>query len=229
MENPEWEPAFDDLQFVTTINQDTNGQVSYIKATVQKATSSQYGVIKGNPKTYLTYGKHPVKIDNDDPDTSYGYVEGITDGVPVEAITSQTIYLLGYSNTSGNCLEANTKSNLYYDGSQNRLYVPNITASTEVRANNFYATSDKRLKENLETFNYGPSILDLPIYRYDYIDGPKNQIGCLAQDLHELYPELVREDKDCYLSIQENKLVYLLIEEIKRLTKRVEKLEKKSK
>jgi len=222
--------ALDDLKFVTTIKQEANGQVSYFKANVQKATSSQYGVIKSNPKPYSgIYGKHPVKIDNDDADTAYGYVDGIIDGVPVEGIESGTIYLLGYSNISGNCLKANANINLYYYVSDKRLYVPNITATGEVRAGSFYATSDKRLKENLETFNYGPSILDLPIYRYDYIDGPKNQIGCLAQDLHELYPELVKEDRDCYLSIQENKIVYLLIEEVKRLTKRVEELEKKSK
>ena len=225
MENPTWEPDYDNLQFVTTITQDTNGQVNYIKATVQKANSSQFGVVKSNATSYSDYGKHPVKIDNN----GYGYVENIRDGVVAKSamVSSTNYYLWCNNNITGNDLDAITHSNFYIKDAC--LYAKEINCQNRITANNFYANSDKRLKEHLETFNYGPSILDLPIYRYDYIDGPKNQIGCLAQDLHELYPELVREDKDCYLSIQENKLVYLLIEEIKRLTKRVEKLEKKSK
>lgn len=217
----------DKLHFVTTIHQDENGQVTYVKAKVQTASNSQYGTIEGYNVGYTTYGKHWLKIDGN----GHGYVDDIVDGLPISEGSGKTFYLIGTDSSAidQDC-EKGYKSNiLYYNSPENKLYVQNIHSSGEIRANNFYATSDKRLKENLETFNYGPSILDLPIYRYDYIDGPKNQIGCLAQDLHELYPELVKEDRDCYLSIQENKIVYLLIEEVKRLTKRVEELEKKSK
>ena len=103
------------------------------------------------------------------------------------------------------------------------LSADEIKCAGRVTAVNFYATSDQRLKENISPFKYTKSILDLPIKRFDYIDGAKNQIGCLAQDLQQLYPELVYENKDGYLSIQENKLVYLLIEEIKQLKTIVDK------
>lgn len=49
----------------------------------------------------------------------------------------------------------------------------------------------------------------------------------MAQDLEELYPELVTKDDNGKLSIQENKLVYLLIEEIKNLKKEINILKEK--
>ena len=68
------------------------------------------------------------------------------------------------------------------------------------------------------------SILDLPIYKYDYINGSKNQIGCMAQDLKEICPEIVEEDEKGYLHNQETKIVYLLIEEIKKLKEEIKNL-----
>jgi hypothetical protein len=48
----------------------------------------------------------------------------------------------------------------------------------------------------------------------------------MAQDLQQLYPELVEEREDGYLSIKETKLVYLLLDEIKKLEKRISELER---
>jgi hypothetical protein len=87
-----------------------------------------------------------------------------------------------------------------------------------VTAAYYVATSDRRLKENLVEFIPKQSILDLPIYKYDFIEGDKNQIGCMAQDLQKICPELIKEnDETGYLSIQESKIVYLLIDEVKKL------------
>lgn len=94
------------------------------------------------------------------------------------------------------------------------------------RATTFNATSDKRLKTNLRPAEISKNITSLPIYKYDFISGPKDQIGCMAQDLLQICPELVTTGEDGYLSIQESKLVYLLLEEIKCLRDRIEILEK---
>lgn len=99
-----------------------------------------------------------------------------------------------------------------------------IVLSGEAEAQSFNATSDARLKENFEALETKKSILDLPIYKYDFINGLKGQIGCKAQDLQEICPEIVHENEAGYLSIQESKIVYLLIEEIKQLKKKVEEL-----
>ena len=89
----------------------------------------------------------------------------------------------------------------------------------------FYASSDKRLKENIKEFEPKNSILNLPVVEFDFKDSCKHQIGCIAQDLQKLFPELVETRDDGYLTIEENKLVYLLLLEIKKLNQRINILE----
>lgn len=104
-----------------------------------------------------------------------------------------------------------------------------INASGDVSAVSFTATSDKRLKENIKPYVCDKSILDLEIKKFDFINGSKNQIGCLAQELQEICPELVKEGEDGYLSIHESKIVYLLLQELKKQNKRITDLEKSTK
>ena len=52
-------------------------------------------------------------------------------------------------------------------------------------------------------------------------------IGCLAQDLQKICPELVKENDDGYLSIAEDKIVYLLLDEVKKLKAEVDELKSK--
>lgn len=102
------------------------------------------------------------------------------------------------------------------------------TESGYVEGQYFNATSDRRLKQNIEDYKCEKSILELPIKKYEFINNPgKIHIGCIAQDLQEICPEIVSEDEKGYLSIQENKLIYLLLQEIKELKARIEKLENK--
>lgn len=97
--------------------------------------------------------------------------------------------------------------------------------SHPVCSSSFNATSDARLKENFQELKTG-NILDLPTYKFDYINGAKNQIGCKAQDLQKICPEIVDENSDGYLSIQESKIVYLLLEEVKKLRGELDELRK---
>ena len=101
-----------------------------------------------------------------------------------------------------------------------------FNASGEITAQSFNALSDKRLKENIVEYSPNKSILDLPVYSYNFISDEKKtkKIGCLAQDLKEICPEIVKEDDKGYLSIEENKIVYLLLDEVKKLKKRVDEL-----
>jgi hypothetical protein len=97
--------------------------------------------------------------------------------------------------------------------------------SSTITANTFIANSDRKLKTNIQSYVPSHSILQLPIYEYDYIHDGQHTIGCMAQDLQTICPELV-EEKNGILSIQENKLIYLLLHEIKLLKKEVEALRK---
>lgn len=111
-------------------------------------------------------------------------------------------------------------NNLIIIDSDNTI-TASINSAGEVEGQTFNAKSDKRLKENIIDYQLptAKSILNLPIKKFDFIKGTKNQIGCLAQDLQEICPEIVNEGDDGYLSIQESKIIYLVIDELKKLRK----------
>lgn len=101
-----------------------------------------------------------------------------------------------------------------------------ITTTGQIEANSFNARSDARLKTNIKPLTYHDSILDIPVCEYDWKDSGKHAIGFIAQDLKEVYPELVDENEDGILSIKETKLVYLLVEEVKKLKEEIQELKK---
>lgn len=152
-------------------------------------------------------------------------VEKVT-AYPEEHGGDRIIYLTGVSKdefdrTLGEKPAVDTTLQLYYN-KENQ--VPVYINGGNLYTPQLYLTSDKRLKENERPYKSDKSILDLPIYKYDYINGSKNQIGCMAQDLKEICPEIVEEDEKGYLHIQESKIVYLLIEEVKKLKEEIKNL-----
>ena len=102
----------------------------------------------------------------------------------------------------------------------------NITGITKIQAKTFDAISDVRKKTAIQDYICKKSILDLPVKEFEFIDDETHtkNIGCIAQDLQEICPEIVHEDKDGYLSIEETKLVYLLLQEVKELKKEIKAL-----
>jgi len=99
-----------------------------------------------------------------------------------------------------------------------------LSGLNSVAAGSFTATSDIRLKENISDYVPSKSILDLPLKQFDFKSDKSHHIGCIAQDLQQIVPEIVHEDKDGYLNIEETKLVYLLIDEVKKLRKELDEL-----
>ena len=97
----------------------------------------------------------------------------------------------------------------------------NIIGINRITATQFNATSDARKKTAIQDYQCNKSILDLPIKEFEFIGDETHtkHIGCIAQDLQEICPELVHKDADGYLSIEETKLVYLLLQEVKELKK----------
>lgn len=108
-----------------------------------------------------------------------------------------------------------------------RVQGGNINCNGNIQGATVTTTSDARLKENVISYTPEKSILDLDVKKFDFINGEKNQIGCIAQDLKEICPEIVSEDENGYLSIQESKIVYLLLNEVKKLKEELEKISKK--
>jgi hypothetical protein len=102
-------------------------------------------------------------------------------------------------------------------------YINNIKGTGSCTYSSFNATSDARLKTNFKSVSFG-DIFDLPIYKFDFIDGEKDKIGCLAQDLQQICPEIVHQGEDGYLSIEESKIVYLLLDKMKEMQREIDTL-----
>lgn len=135
---------------------------------------------------------------------------------PTDADTKNTVgsgnnsntklYLVGATSQDGKGITSYSNSEVF------------INSSNNLEAPAFYATSDKRLKQNIIDYSCDKSVLDLPIKKYEFISNPgKTYIGCIAQDLQEICPEIVNTNEDGYLSISESKIIYLLLDEVKKL------------
>lgn len=104
-------------------------------------------------------------------------------------------------------------------------------------ASNVYASSDRRLKENIKdaTIDSLDIINKIKIKEYNFIADETKQknVGVIAQELRETLPEdLVnfyiqgKETEDDHLSVNDSKLVYLLIDAIQKQQKEIAELRK---
>lgn len=103
-----------------------------------------------------------------------------------------------------------------------------LSGVKKLNAKTVNTLSDIRKKTNIESFIPSKSILELDVKKFEYHEDPshKQYIGCIAQDLQEICPEIVDTNADGYLSIQESKLVYLLLDEVKKLRNEIVLLKK---
>ena len=97
-------------------------------------------------------------------------------------------------------------------------------------------SSDERLKMNIESINDSSKLLDLQPVQYKWKRNPNGNLhyGFIAQDLQDIYPNLVEVNNSGRYSVNYIGIVPLMVDEIKRqtdevndLTKRLENLEDK--
>ena len=96
------------------------------------------------------------------------------------------------------------------------------------------STSDKNLKTNISNLeNNSENIMKLrPVeFNWNYEDdNKKKHVGFIAQEVEEIFPELVEENVypngEVYKGVNTNKLIPYMIDEIKLLEEKLEKLEK---
>jgi hypothetical protein len=95
------------------------------------------------------------------------------------------------------------------------------------------AFSDERLKDNIKPIeNSLESIKKLNGVTYDWKSNGKSSIGVIAQNIQEVYPELVKEVQpiegdEKMLTVNYDGLIGVLIESIKELQAEVETLKNK--
>lgn len=89
--------------------------------------------------------------------------------------------------------------------------------------------SDARLKTNIENLtSVLPQLLALHAYTYYWKDSSKNhqkQIGLMAQEVRDQFPELVQEDENGILSVSYTRFVPLLIEAFHEQDRRIKAIE----
>jgi hypothetical protein len=95
----------------------------------------------------------------------------------------------------------------------------------------FYNTSsDRRWKRHLRPTRYGLTALRrIPVYDFEWLDGTAGT-GCVAQEVHALYPEAVWQppDPEQAWGLDYGKLTPLCIAAIQELAQRVERLEQRA-
>jgi len=101
-----------------------------------------------------------------------------------------------------------------------------IYAGGEVES---YDTSDIRLKNNVSTISFDRSarLLDASTIEYDHIEKDRHEIGLIAQEIVEIFPEIVKENDAGFLMIQYGKLVAPLLQIVQNQDRRILELERK--
>jgi len=118
---------------------------------------------------------------------------------------------------------ANAETNLTFDGTVLSV-TGSITASGDITA-----YSDRRFKHNIVTIDNAIEKLKLlrGVY-YNAIEGGPRKTGVVAQEVEEVFPEVVITDtsSEHVKSVAYGNIVGLLIEAVKTLNERIDVIEK---
>ena len=105
----------------------------------------------------------------------------------------------------------------------------NVDADGQVSAGGMVLSSDRRLKDNITPLSTAlENTLKLRGVSYfwkDKLKGEDRQIGVIAQEVEEIYPEFVHTDAEGMKSVNYSQMVAVLIESVKELNTRIESLE----
>jgi hypothetical protein len=107
-------------------------------------------------------------------------------------------------------------------------------SSANIYANDFFATSDARLKKDIvEIQNALATIEKISGVQFKWNElasdpnKEKVQVGVIAQEVEAVAPEIVSTNEDGFKSVSYDKLVPLLIQAVKELSEKVKQLEGK--
>lgn len=111
------------------------------------------------------------------------------------------------------------------DGGDSQGKVLAIDQDGTCTATEFIATSDARLKDNIVTITDAltkvNNLRGVSYQRTDIAD-ERTHIGLIAQEVEKVLPELVKENKDGFKSVNYAQITAVLIEAVKELTNKLE-------
>lgn len=117
--------------------------------------------------------------------------------------------------------------------SKSEVQAPIFTASDRMNSTNgFFQTSDLRKKDVKGEVDLSKAydLIDkcqTIIYTLKDSEQSKEQIGLIAQEIREFFPEVIYEDEDGMLSLDYSRLTVVIFRVLKDLIRRVDKLEAK--
>ena len=98
----------------------------------------------------------------------------------------------------------------------------NLNVGNNVSADAYLYSSDRRLKENIAemTGEELQKVLELRMVTYNYIEKPDvKKLGVIAQEIQEIYPELVHKDGEGTLRVDYPGLISPLVRAVQELQK----------
>jgi len=102
-----------------------------------------------------------------------------------------------------------------------------MKVTREVTAQDFIATSDRRVKDKLKSIEGSlGKVAKLHGYTYDQLKLNERKAGIIAQDVKKVLPEAIGEDSEGMLNVSPMALVGLLVNAINELSSKVTQLEK---
>ena len=207
-----------------SIGQDvsTTSSVSFneiLATTVTAATGTFVYQIFESSSTIITSGSNIFGNDAND----------------IQQITGSLLHS-GSSVTTGSAVitgSLNVVGDLLVDGAPLSVNPFPYTGSAEISGSltvvgTITETSARRYKENIFSLeNQLNNVTQLNPVEYNWINGGSHDIGLIAEEVNEIYPDLVQKKGDEIVGIQYSRLTSVLISAIKELTSRVVELENK--
>lgn len=122
------------------------------------------------------------------------------------------------------CTGSSNQQVLRTFGSIGNMYM-RFYVDLNMGGNNITNQSDERLKDNIKLVNGGEleKIMKLPIVSFDWLtDGKHEDAGVIAQDIENLFPDCVTEDKDGVKQVIPTKLLYHTIKAVQELNDKID-------
>jgi len=139
---------------------------------------------------------------------SVGIATIIVEGTQINSTNTQILY--------NNNDSIAGSANFTFDGT-------NVSVANTISAANFNTTSDRNVKENVETFENALDVVSqLRGVRFDWKETHYPSIGVIAQELEEVLPELVTQTDP--KTVNYNGIIGVLIEAIKELQAEIQEL-----
>ena len=136
----------------------------------------------------------------------------------IDVLGSNDVYITAGS-VGGTRIIVNSNGTIRLEGQ--------VTGTSTFTATNFILSSDRRLKDNIQSIKL-QNISSVPLMQFNLRKDScsTTRYGVIAQDLKEVAPEMVSEDEDGYLKVS---YIDFLIARLAGLEAKIEKLEKQVK